>query len=252
MKKIYLVRIDDVCPTMNYEKFMERIHFFEGFGIKPLLGVIPDCKDEELKFGKTEDFWGMIRGFSDAGYPIAMHGYNHVYITKNKGLVCNRKLSEFSGLSFDEQLSMLKKGKAILEENGVHTDWFMAPGHSYDYQTVKALYESGFRYVTDGRSSLPYVMHGVTFIPASSIWESPFNGEFVTICLHPNTDSERKYQKVKDFIERNRSYISSFSEVEQWRKRKYCFCRIDEILRMYAEKTALFLYNAIKLKVYRK
>lgn len=250
MKKRILIRIDDVCPTMDYDKFMERIRFFRELEIKPLLGVIPDCEDESLRYGEIHDFWEMIRGFAEEGYPIAMHGYKHVYTTHKRGLVCFRKLSEFSGLPYETQLEMLQSGRRILEEKGIHTQWFMAPGHSYDRQTVRALYEAGFRYVSDGRSSMPYYLKGIKFIPATSIWMSPFCGKIVTLCLHPNTDTERSYQKVKTFIQQNRSLVYSFSDAEQWSARPYVLCRMDELCRFSSEKIALFGYE--KLKEFRK
>lgn len=246
MKKRILIRIDDVCPTMDYSKFMERILFFKKLGIKPLLGVIPDCEDQSLRYGEIHDFWNMIREFAEDGYPIAMHGYKHVYITKRRGLVCFRKLSEFSGLTYETQVEMLQHGKLILEEKGIHTQWFMAPGHSYDRQTVRALSAAGFQYASDGRSSTPYFLDGIKFVPATSIWMSPFCGKTVTLCLHPSTDSERSYQKVKKFVEKNTASISSFTEAEQWETRPYLISRIDELFRLFSEKAALYCYDKLK------
>lgn len=250
MEKRILIRIDDVCPTMNYSKFIERIKFFNKLGIKPLLGVIPACEDKSLQYGEIQNFWEMIRDFAEEGYPIAMHGYKHVYATHRRGLVCFRKLSEFAGLSYEKQVEMLQDGKRILEENGVHTQWFMAPGHSYDRQTVRALFEVGFRYVSDGRSSMPYHLDGIKFIPATSIWMSPFCGKIVTICMHPNTDSKRSFQKVKNYVQQNVPLVASFSEAEQWKTIPYVFCRIDELVRIFTEKAALYGYE--KLKELRK
>ena len=246
MIKQILVRIDDVCPTMDYEKFMDRIVFFREAGIKPMLGVIPNCEDESLKYGEISNFWDMIRKFADAGYPIAMHGYKHIYTTQRRGLVCFRKLSEFSGLSYETQLIMLQQGKRILEEHGIYTNWFMAPGHSYDKQTVRALRDAGFRYVSDGRSSRPYMLYGVRFVPATSIWKSPFNGKIITLCLHPNTDSARSVGDVQRFIRENKMNISSFAESEQWDAKPYWYCRIDELVRILIEKFSLYIYTVIK------
>lgn len=246
-----MIRIDDVCPTMDYSKFRERIDFLAKLGIKPLLGVIPDCADESLQYGEVKDFWKMLRDLAEEGYPIAMHGYRHVYTTKKRGLVCFRKMSEFSGLPYETQLRMLQDGKKLLEEKGLHTQWFMAPGHSYDRHTVRALSAAGFRYVSDGRSSSPYHLDGVKFIPASSIWQSPFCGQIVTICLHPNTDRERSYLKVQAFLQQNISCVSSFAEAGQWQTKSYALCRIDELVRMVSEKIALRTYEILK-KLRRK
>ena len=51
-----------------------------------------------------------------------------------------------------EQKEKLLLGKAALENEGIYTDTFMAPGHSYDRNTLKALKTIGFEYVTDGRT----------------------------------------------------------------------------------------------------
>lgn len=246
MRKRILVRIDDVCPTMNYSKFLERISFFRELGIKPLLGVIPDCEDPDMQYGEVENFWEIIRSLAEDGYPIAMHGYKHVYTTNKRGLVCFRKMSEFSGLSYDIQCAMLQHGKQILAMHGIHTEWFMAPGHSYDRQTVRALNATGFRYVSDGRSSMPYKLHGVHFIPATSIWKSPLNGNIITLCLHPNSDSENSYRKVQTFIREKRTNVSSFLEAEKWKTMPYLCCRLDEIVRMVSEKIMLFVYTGLK------
>ena len=43
--------------------------------------------------------------------------------------------------------------------------FFFAPAHSYDKNTVRALSANGFKYVSDGKSPMPYNWHGVTFFP---------------------------------------------------------------------------------------
>lgn len=246
VKKRILIRIDDVCPTMDGSAFWERINFFKELGIKPLLGVIPACEDETLQYGNVDHFWEMIRDLADEGYPIAMHGCRHVYTMGKRGLVCLRKQSEFVGLPYETQVQMLQAGKRMLEEKGINTRWFMAPGHSYDRQTVRALAAAGFQYVSDGRSSSPYCLHGIKFIPAASIWQSPFCGKVVTVCMHPSTDSQRSYRKVQKFVRENRSQVGAFSEAEQWSALPYALCRIDELVRLLSEKAAVYTYDKIK------
>lgn len=246
MTKRILVRIDDVCPTMDYNRFWDRINYLRRHGIKPLLGVIPDCKDPSLQYGEVEDFWNMIQDLEKDGYTIAMHGFTHVYTTKKRGLVCFRRLSEFSGLSYEQQVDMLLRGKKILEEHGIHAKWFMAPGHSYDRNTIRALKVTGFQFVSDGRSGVPYSLNQVLFVPASSMWRSPFNGNVVTVCLHPNTDTDKSFNRLQSYIERNLENIASFAEAEGWEKWPYFICRADELLRMCTEKIAFSLYDIFK------
>ena len=44
-----LLRFDDICPTMNWEMWGKAKILLDEYGVKALLGVIPDCQDEDLK-----------------------------------------------------------------------------------------------------------------------------------------------------------------------------------------------------------
>lgn len=170
-----MVRMDDVCPRMNREKFDRYYHLLENLGIKPLLGVIPYCEDQSFTSEEDPDFWERMKEFRENGCPIAMHGVHHVYTSESLGLVCSRPMSEFAGLPLDKQVEILNKGKQKMIENGLDTDIFMAPGHSYDRNTLKALEKCGFRYVSDGRSFHPYEAEGIVCIPVGSSYRLHFN-----------------------------------------------------------------------------
>ena len=168
MKRI-LLRIDDICPTMDFGRFNEAIELMDKYGVKPLLGVIPDCKDPDLQIEPAHtDFWDFVKTLQDKGYTIAMHGYIHIFDNHARGIVVKRWDSEFAGHPYEVQLEKIRKGKEILESHGIHTDIFFAPGHSYDENTLKALATCGFKYMSDGLSSKPYNWHGITCIPARS------------------------------------------------------------------------------------
>ena len=51
--------------------------------------------------------------------------------------------------------------------SGIQADIFMAPGHTYDKNTLKVLKECGFTHVTDGFWKTPYLRQGLTFLPIS-------------------------------------------------------------------------------------
>ena len=55
MERMIVVRFDDICPTMNYEQFMRADEILREYNIKPLLGVIPKCKDPELQIDDYHD-----------------------------------------------------------------------------------------------------------------------------------------------------------------------------------------------------
>ena len=57
-----LIRIDDIAENMNWDLMLKCEEFFIKHNIKPLLGVIPNNEDIELKkFKKKENFWDQIR-----------------------------------------------------------------------------------------------------------------------------------------------------------------------------------------------
>ena len=74
-----------------------------------------------------------------------------MYVTKSEGLLEKKfgykNQSEFAGLDYLTQYIKILKGKEILENNGIETNVFMAPSHSFDDLTVRALHRLGFKYV---------------------------------------------------------------------------------------------------------
>ena len=153
MKRKILIRFDDLCPTMDWEQWNKAVSIIDDYQVHPLVGVIPNCQDPDLKImDARDDFWDYVRELQTKGYTIAMHGYEHVFDSKKKGLVNARHDSEFAGHTYQVQYQKISKGKKILNDNGIETDVFFAPAHSYDDNTMKALFELGFKYLVDGKS----------------------------------------------------------------------------------------------------
>ena len=164
-----LVRFDDICPTMDFTKFQKAVELMDSYGVKPLIGVIPDCQDPDLMIEPPhDDFWDYIKTLYNKGYAIAMHGYQHIFDSPHHGIVENRMESEFAGHSYQVQFEKLRKGKEILVSHGIDTDVFFAPAHSYDINTIKALSHLDFKYISDGKSSKPYELYGIKFLPCRS------------------------------------------------------------------------------------
>ena len=75
-----LIRIDDVAENMNWDLMKKSELLFDKYQIKPVLGVIPKNKDNELLvYPKKDNFWEQVRIWKSKGWEIAMHGYTHVY-----------------------------------------------------------------------------------------------------------------------------------------------------------------------------
>jgi hypothetical protein len=119
--------------------------------------------------------------------------------------------SEFAGLQYREQLEKISAGKAILARENLASDVWVAPSHSFDRETLRALANCGFRAVSDGIGLFPARRGHLQFVP-QQLWRPkamPFG--VWTICLHSNTADERLFREVEAHV-RSSSEIISFSE----------------------------------------
>lgn len=203
-KSSYLLRIDDVCPTMSLETFQRIQEACDSVGIKPLIGIIPDNQDAKLQTNLAWDgFWPYMKSLVKKDWRIAQHGYRHIY---------NERKSEFAGLPYDEQLEKIQLGQDILAAKlGTTPTWFMAPAHSLDRITCKALRELSFTHITDGIAPYPFQQDGLTWIP-QQLWK-PLNMPFGlwTICIHPSTMTEQEIQDLLQFLQTNSHKFQNIS-----------------------------------------
>lgn len=208
-----LIRLDDITPDMDWEKFERLEALFEQYEIHPIIGVVPDNRDRKLhKQEPRADFWERIRALQKGGWVIAQHGFTHVYVNKKSGLLGINSYSEFAGLSYQEQYEKLKEGQEILKKQGIHTAMFMAPGHSFDRQTLRALKRLGFASVTDGYCSRPYRRSGLLFLPCT-LSGPRLPKRFDTLCLHSNEMGQAQFDALADFIGRHRKLIGNADEL---------------------------------------
>lgn len=220
MKKYYLVRFDDICPTMDFAQFERAIALMDKYGIKPLLGIIPNNKDvDQMKCEANPLFWEMLGNLQNRGWDIALHGYTHVYDQDNpQTLLCGRKHSEFAGNNYENQCEKIKRGKLIMESHGLKTTMFFAPAHTYDANTLRALYSNGFKYNIDGCSSLPYIEEGIISIPCRSFGVPKYaSGKINVAVCHPSewslTAKEKDYDSLREFCEKHKNEFVSFTEL---------------------------------------
>jgi len=209
-----LIRLDDITPDMDMERFNRIRVILDKYNIKPLLGLVPDCRDENLhKFEADGDFWKLIDGLMASGYKIAQHGTFHVYETDDSGILGINPFSEFAGLSYDAQYEKLKTGRDILLSHGIHTDIFMAPGHTFDKNTVRALKALGFSVITDGLYPECYDYEGIVCVPCRLISYDKINlsaSGLDTVCLHTNLMDEKAAEKFEDFLKEVLGSIGEF------------------------------------------
>ena len=210
----YLIRFDDINERMDWKKFLVIKKHLEKYNIKSILGVVPNCKDESLMISKKKrNYFEYLRGCKNYGDSIAQHGFVHKYDSISRGIYGNSKISEFAGHPYKKQLNKLQKGKTILENESIWEPIFMAPAHTFDRNTIRALKKLNFSKILDGFSLYPYRSFNLIFIPQISSKPLPrFIPCISQLCIHINTISNKELNNLMNFIEKNHT---KFIKLEQ-------------------------------------
>ena len=212
---MYILRLDDASEYRDFEKWRRMAELLRKHNIKPIFGVIPDCKDPELmKYPKDESFWDTAQQWICEGWTPAMHGYQHLFKTCEGGLNPVNKFSEFAGVPYEEQAEQITKGYAILKSHKIITEIFFAPAHTYDNNTLKALYENtDIRIISDTVANDVYYKDGFYYIPQQSgcVRELPF--KIATFCYHPNTMSGADFDQLEYFLVKHKSQFINFPSI---------------------------------------
>ena len=208
-----LIRIDDVADHMNWNYMKKTEALFDKLNIKPLLGVIPSNKDQEIfKYEKKENFWNQVRNWQDKGWEIAMHGFSHLYDkeTHKKDYFEYGGKSEFFGHSFEEQRKRIQNGLDIFKKNNIKIRSFFAPNHTYDENTFTALKDLGINQVVDGYGFFPYTSNEIKFIPQLfyKLYCLPYGIQSTQI--HLNYWKDKDFDEFKKFIDKNQDNIIDY------------------------------------------
>lgn len=218
-KNEYLIRLDDACPTMNVSKWQRIEEILDKYGIKPMVGIIPHNEDPKQQIDLEDSkFWDKVHIWKSKGWAIALHGYNHCY-TSDKGLGGLNPLwsrSEFSGLSFEVQKEKIRKGIEIMRDHDIDPQYFFAPSHTFDKNTLLALKaESRIRIISDTIANRPYKMDDFIIIPqlGGHCVEMKIPGIW-TFCLHPSAMEEKEFKAVEVFLENHQMEFVGFSNLD--------------------------------------
>lgn len=210
------IRMDDITPDMDWSKFLRFKELCDLYQVKPLIGVVPVNQDSMLQINPArEDFWDYLKQLEEEGWVIAQHGYCHIYKTKKMGLFPLNQLSEFAGLKYENQVEKVQAGKKLLEEHGIKTDIFMAPAHSYDKNTLRALKTAGFKKITDGFGKRPYIWSDLLFYPISYKQSKSLKQSegYTTFVVHANTLSEEEYKRFEKLFQDYSDRFISYGEL---------------------------------------
>lgn len=213
-KPSYLLRFDDLCPTMSKERFERFMDIIERHEIRPILAVVPANQDPELKVDKADPaFWTRLRALESAGATIALHGYRHVCNSAGLSMVGKHSRTEFAGVSEGIQREWIHKGLETLRANGLTPRLFIAPRHGFDSATLRALLEEGLGCLSDGYASRAFRRGGVLWIP-QQLWEPVKKSHGLwTICLHSNTAKLELFERLDAFLSENSKHFTSFDRV---------------------------------------
>ena len=210
-----LIRLDDIAENMNWDLMKKSELLFEKYEIKPVLGVIPNNKDEELlSYPKQDDFWDRVRKWRDKGWEISMHGFTHVYDknTKKKDYFKYGGSSEFCGHSLETQMSKIESGLKKFRDENIKIRSFFAPNHTYDENTFAALKNLGINEIIDGYGLMPYTENQIKFIPQLfyKVFALPFGIQ--TTQIHLNYWKQKEFDNFERFIANNSKKVITYNQ----------------------------------------
>jgi predicted deacetylase len=210
----YLLRLDDLCPTMNRERWQHFARLLREFAIHPILAVIPDNHDLEFAVNNPDSqFWEEMRSFELAGAAIGLHGYQHVCQSHGRSLIPLHRRSEFAGATEAIQRDWISRGADILRAQGLDPKVWVAPRHGLDRATMKALGAAGIRILSDGFAERPFGWLGATWIP-QQLW-APVERDsgLWTICMHPAAASDAAIAELERFLATHSARFTSVDRV---------------------------------------
>ena len=210
-----LIRLDDVAENMNWNLMERAESLFDKHEIKPVIGVIPNNKDEELlSYPKKDDFWKQLRKWRDKGWEISMHGFTHVYDkdTEKKDYFKYGGRSEFCGHSLKTQMSKIEQGLKKFRDEKIKIKSFFAPNHTYDENTFAALKNLGINEIIDGYGLMPYTENQIKFIPQLfyKVIALPFGIQ--TTQIHLNYWDQKEFDVFEKFIDKNSKKIITYGQ----------------------------------------
>lgn len=220
------MRLDDASEYMDVEKWQRMEDLLDKYHIRPIVGVIPDNQDPDMVgvYPKDEHFWEKVQRWKEKGWTIALHGYTHVFETRDGGLNPVNDRSEFAGVPLERQKEKIRLGVSVFLEHGFEPEVFFAPAHTFDENTLNALKdESNIRIISDTIANDVYFENGFYFIPQQSgrVRKLPFN--VVTFCYHPNIINEENYVSLDLFLDKNWMKFAKIKDMEFVRRKKNIF-----------------------------
>jgi peptidoglycan/xylan/chitin deacetylase (PgdA/CDA1 family) len=172
------------------------IDIFRKHEIPLCLGLIPFDSEGAFYFKLNQDQLIALRErISNRDVIIALHGYNHNDNKAQKSSLLKRPgPSEFSNLTFNEQMFKIQKGKESLDSLlGIDVAIFIPPFNSYNEATLKVLNSLKFKVISasidgpsgsDKLSYMPFTTSDLIGLPALVRTNTGLNSTIIVV-LHP-------------------------------------------------------------------
>jgi predicted deacetylase len=218
----FLVRFDDICPTMNWKVWNRVEKLLIDHGVQPIVAIVPDNQDDSLKVASPDhSFWQRARDWQRRGWTIAIHGYQHRYVTTSSGLVGLNKYSEFAGLTEVEQEEKLRKAMQIFKQQHIRPSVWVAPAHSFDASTLCALSRQGIDIISDGFAFRPYEdATGMRWVP-QQMWRFRKAPPGIwTVCFHINEWKEKEIVNFEAALRKYNEHIIGMRDALKECKRR--------------------------------
>ncbi len=213
----YLIRLDDLCHTSNLDKWVRFFNLFDQYNIKPIIAAIPNNKDPKLaECGSfNHNYWQLVRDLQKKGYVIAMHGLEHRYLNTDSGIFKQNRRSEFAGLPLYIQERKIIEAVSIFERESIKTDIFVAPAHSIDRNTLKALKKySKISIISDGLLTSPYRRFGFKWIPVQLSEVAIMPDKTWTFNYHPEMCPDEAFTRLEAFIHQHHENFVPLSDLK--------------------------------------
>jgi len=209
----YLLRFDDLCPTMDTARWQRFEVLIKEFSLRPILAVIPDNRDPALEVATPDPaFWTHLRELESAGATIALHGYRHLCHSKGRSLVPLHRASEFAGMDGSIQRQWIHAGIGLMMREGLDPRVWVAPRHGFDGNTLRALRKEGIQILCDGLARIPFTSEGMIWLP-QQLWGPRDEQEGLwCICIHSNTATDSEVDDLHAFL---RGHAEQFTCVER-------------------------------------
>jgi len=210
----YLLRFDDLCPTVSHTRLQRLLTLIEEYGIRPILAVVPDNRDYDLQHSPPDpEFWDRMCSLEAAGATIALHGFQHLCMSKGRSLVPLHRHSEFAGVAEETQRQWIHAGLDILRGHGLNPRIWVAPRHGFDRSTLRALSQEGIKVLSDGFARAPFTRGGLTWIPQQLWGPVEKSCGIWTICIHSNFTHASQVAELHAFIRTHAAQFTSLDRV---------------------------------------